>query len=99
MVYTQSFNEKGIWKTMCLTEEEVEQVIQEHKKISNKILKECLEDCLNSEIVSALFESRCPKLYTLMQNRLQDKIKAYANNRDFIDQPLELIKKLKEEKI
>ena len=79
MPYIEKFNFDGKydWRVMELTEEEVEQVTKEHRELSNKIMKECIEDSKedSGKVATALFEARCPKLYTLIQNKLQEKIK------------------------
>ena len=81
---------KGKWQFMTLLPEEEAQVIADHRKLSNDIMEECLIDSLNRPILKkepqnggehieriaiALFEARCPKLFTMIQNALDSKIK------------------------
>jgi len=102
MVYAQAFKEGQYnWKVMTLTPEEVKEVEGAHRALSISIMKECLKDAWNinsescelwSQVTQALFESRMPKLYTMMVNRLNDKIMAYKS-KDYITQSLGFIKK------
>jgi len=107
MPYTEKFNLDGKydWRVMELTDEEVEEVTEQHKELSKKVMEECLKEAealatgqrVNAtEIAVALFEARCPKLYTLIQNRLQEKIKR-AVPKQFFDLNAYLL--AKEEKL
>jgi len=83
-MYSERYNKNNRWLVMELTEEEVKQVTKEHRELSNKIMEECIEDASKlkrkewieqTQITKALFEARCPKLFTLIKSKLQDKIK------------------------
>jgi len=84
-MYSEKYTKNGRWLVMELTEEEVNQVTKEHRELSNKIMKECFEDAIKKyegtrtetidRMTVALFEARCPKLFTLIKSKLQDKIK------------------------
>ena len=84
-MYSEKYTKNGRWLVMELTEEEVNQVTKEHRELSNKIMQECFEDAIKKyegartetvdRMTVALFEARCPKLFTLIKSKLQDKIK------------------------
>jgi len=99
MGYTEKFNLDGKydWRIMELTEEEVKQVTEEHRELCIKIMNECMKDSNKTiECATALFEARCPKLYTMIQNKLMEKIKKVVPKQFF---EYEVYLKTKEEKM
>jgi hypothetical protein len=86
MAYAEKFTLDGKydWRVMELTDLEVEGVSLKHDQVSKKIMDNAYEDakelCKTTEhdlnlIAIALFQSRCPTLYGMMQDKIHEKIK------------------------
>jgi|GEM_PF-6935183 len=78
---SQNFNYRGGWKTLSLTENEIEILKELHGKHTVETLKQCIKD-VKEEIpqtvdlthaACALLEAREEKYFTWVQRALQDK--------------------------
>ena len=85
---SQNFSYMGGWKTLSLTESEIEVLKELHGRHTVETLKQCIDDVKEvipqtvdiSHAVCALFEARVEKFFTWVQRALQDKTRnARAN--------------------
>ncbi|MBW2149843.1 MAG: DEAD/DEAH box helicase family protein [Deltaproteobacteria bacterium] len=79
----------GIWATVVLTDDEEHQLRQSHREQLVEIIKECIEDskriaepngCI--EIFLALFEKRADHIFTVMNNKMTEKVYEARTNGD-----------------
>jgi hypothetical protein len=83
MTFTKPYNIAGTWILMSLTDKEVEEVEESHRKDCLKKLNECLTDSEIFEgysashqlsVALALFDKRSHQLFTMIQAKLDEKI-------------------------
>ena len=66
----------GAFATVHLTDRELSELRQAHRQHCQSILEECLDDYQeNFEILSMIFEKRCDKIFTWIQQALDEKVR------------------------
>ena len=97
MIFSKSFNFKGKWQTMELTEQEVEELRIKHKKNLINLLSDCKELVYDHGFpigfTKALFDKLALQFYSVIMAELDQKIHD-LNHKDDKD-----TQKLKDEKI
>jgi hypothetical protein len=80
--YSQNYRDNyGIFRTTTLTDDELEAVRDAHRKHCQEILEECNEDYPEeSELVLAVFGMRCDKIFTWIQQALDEKVRKQRPN-------------------
>jgi hypothetical protein len=75
--YAQNFRDQnGKFRTTALTDGELERIREAHSKHCEQILLECKEDYPDeTEIMLAVFDKRCDKIYTWIQQALDEKVR------------------------
>ena len=77
MKYSQNYkNGNGAFATIILDGEELENVRHAHREHCAEIMAECEEDYPNDkEIQIAAFNQRCDKVFTWIQQALEEKVR------------------------
>ena len=80
--YCQNYKDNyGIFRTTALTDEELERVRETHRKHCQEILEECNEDYPEEpELILAVFDKRCDKIFTWIQQTLDEKVMKHRGN-------------------
>jgi len=80
--YSQNYRDNyGIFRTTNLTEEELKGVREAHRKHCQEILEECNEDYPEEpELILAVFDKRCDKIFTWIQQALDEKVRKQRPN-------------------
>jgi hydroxylamine reductase (hybrid-cluster protein) len=75
--YAQNFRDNnGKFRTTALSEQELEKIREAHRQHCQQILSECSEDYPEeSELILAVFDKRCDKIYTWIQQALDEKVR------------------------
>jgi hydroxylamine reductase (hybrid-cluster protein) len=75
--YAQNFRDNnGKFRTTTLREEELEKIREAHREHCHQILSECRDDYPEeSELILAVFDKRCDKIYTWIQHALDGKVR------------------------
>ena len=84
---SKNYNYKGMWKVLCLSDREIEQIMTAHRQHTINVMKESLEDAKsmikssdNDMVACALFEARAEKLFTWIQRAFDDKTRNAREN-------------------
>jgi len=85
---SQNFMYNGVWKTLSLTEQELEILRALHRDHTIETMKQCIKDVMTEmpQIVDltpaacALFEARAEKAFTWTQRALKDKTRKARDN-------------------
>jgi len=94
-IISQNFKYGESWKTLSLTENEIEVLRESHRDHTLAVMKQSIKDVAKelteikdiTPIACALFEARAEKLFTWVQRALQDKTRsARANGGQAVDQ-------------
>jgi hypothetical protein len=80
--FSKNYRDNGVWGTMVLTKEDEKEVREKHRQHILKIMRECYEDAIQittngddiDAIALALFNKRADKVFTLLENRLTEKV-------------------------
>jgi hypothetical protein len=77
MRYAQNFRDNnGKFKTTALSGEDLEKIREAHRQHCQQILSECSEDNPEeTELILAAFDKRCDKIYTWIQQALDEKVR------------------------
>lgn len=75
--YSQNYkNGNGAFATTTLSDEELESVRRAHREHCAEIMAECEEDYPNDrEMQVAMFNLRCDKVFTWIQQALEEKVR------------------------
>ena len=75
--FSQNYRDlNGTWKTVKLTVEELTKLRSIHRQHCIKILEECEDDYPNDrELQLAAFDKRCDKIFTWIQQELDEKVR------------------------
>jgi len=80
MKYSQNFKDgSGKFKTATLTDDEVDRVREAHREHCKQVLEECEEDFDQPEVILSVFEKRCDKIFTWIQQALDEKVRKKRN--------------------
>ncbi len=76
MRYSQNYKDSsGNFRTATLTEEELARVREAHAEHCKQILEECEKDFEQPEVILSLFDKRCDKIFTWIQQALDEKVR------------------------
>ena len=81
-LFAQNYRkDDGSFATVYLTTEELESLRQSHRGHCMSVLKECVNDFKNNpEHLAVVFEKRCDKVFSWIQQALDDKVRTARAN-------------------
>ena len=85
---SRNFKYDGEWKTLSLTEDEIELIREYHRDQTIKTMKQCIKDVMEempqivnlTQVACKLFEARTDKFFTLVVRALEDKTRKARDN-------------------
>ena len=82
--YPQNFKDAyRIYRMTTLTDEQAKEIREAHKRHCNEILDECRDEYPGEPAVQlAVFDKRCDKIYTWIQQARDDKVRKQSESPD-----------------
>ena len=84
--FKKKYRAHGIWGTISLTKEEEDEIRQAHRKALLELLEECFYDAYEHKFTGdmtaiglALFDKRSDHIWTMLQNKLSEKVENARN--------------------
>lgn len=80
VIYSKNYEvKKGVWSSVALTDEELEQIRSSHAEDCKKLMKEIQEDFDDPAMQTAMFRHRADKIFTRIEAALKHKVRMVRN--------------------